>query len=352
MGERERDFDRQRAQKESQQLIDGMNDTVWVLDFDGQIETVNDAAVQALGHSREELLSKKIHELDAGLDPGEITELIEQMPVDEIQVFQTSHETKDGGLIPVEVSSSLVPFQGETRILSVARDITKRKRYERQLESQRDNLEVLNQVVRHDINNHMTVIRGRADMLENHVEEGGREDLKAVQDATEKAIELTRTARDLSATMLNSENDVRPVRLDRQLEGPISNTRRQFKDAVIAVETIPDIRVHGNDLLESVFRNLIHNAVVHNDKPVPEVKISTTVDDETVTVAVADNGPGIPDNQKDEIFGRGEKGLDSPGTGIGLYLVQTLVHQYGGDVWVEDNEPAGSVFVIEFVRSS
>ena len=43
----------------------------------------------------------------------------------------------------------------------------------------------------------------------------------------------------------------------------------------------------------------------------------------------------------------GEKGLDSDGTGIGLYLVQTLVERYGGAVWIEDNEPEGSVFVVE-----
>nr|WP_302080744.1 ATP-binding protein [Salinibaculum sp. KK48] len=46
-------------------------------------------------------------------------------------------------------------------------------------------------------------------------------------------------------------------------------------------------------------------------------------------------------------FGKGEKGLDSPGTGIGLYLVQTLLDQYGGDVWVADNDPEGAVFVVE-----
>ena len=67
----------------------------------------------------------------------------------------------------------------------------------------------------------------------------------------------------------------------------------------------------------------------------------------TVRVRVADNGPGVPAERKDEIFGRGAKGTDSGGTGIGTYLVETLVTRYGGDVWVEDNEPQGAVFVVE-----
>jgi len=64
-------------------------------------------------------------------------------------------------------------------------------------------------------------------------------------------------------------------------------------------------------------------------------------------VSIADNGPGIADTHKEQIFQEGQKGLESGGTGIGLYLVNTLVDRYGGDVWVEDNEPTGSVFVVE-----
>jgi signal transduction histidine kinase len=76
--------------------------------------------------------------------------------------------------------------------------------------------------------------------------------------------------------------------------------------------------------------------------------VSASVDEGegVAEVRVADNGPGIPEDQRDEVFGKGEKGLDSPGAGIGLYLVRSLVEIYGGDVWVEDNEPKGAVFVV------
>jgi len=82
-------------------------------------------------------------------------------------------------------------------------------------------------------------------------------------------------------------------------------------------------------------------------------------------VAIADNGPGIPDSQKNEIFGRGEMGLESSGSGIGLYLVDTLVEMYNGSVTVEDraerssassrtqsgdNDPVGSVFTVTLDR--
>jgi PAS domain S-box-containing protein len=227
-------------------------------------------------------------------------------------------------------------------------DITERKQYENELEEQRDGLDLLNQVVRHDIRNDMNVIRGRTTLLEEYIEEeAGLENLNAVQEATESAIDLTKTARDLSETMLSTADDVEAVSLDHHLRTPIEDLQSTSENAILTVdETLPDVRVRGNELLEAVFRNIIQNAVVHNDKEIPEVTVSTAREDATVTVKIADNGPGIPDEQKETVFGKGEK-LDSPGTGVGLYLVQTLVDQYGGDVWVEDNDPEGAVFVVE-----
>jgi len=51
------------------------------------------------------------------------------------------------------------------------------------------------------------------------------------------------------------------------------------------------------------------------------------------------------------VFGRGKKGLESPGSGLGLYLVDNLVETYGGRVWIEDNEPKGAIFCVELQRA-
>jgi signal transduction histidine kinase len=104
-------------------------------------------------------------------------------------------------------------------------------------------------------------------------------------------------------------------------------------------------------MVSSVFRNLLKNAIQHNDKPVAAVKVSAAERDDTVIVRVADNGPGVPDDRKEAIFGKGDRGLETTGTGIGLYLVDTLVTSYGGEVRVEDNDPDGSVFVVELPKS-
>ncbi|MFB6068355.1 MAG: sensor histidine kinase [Halobacterium sp.] len=145
---------------------------------------------------------------------------------------------------------------------------------------------------------------------------------------------------------------VEPTPLRPAVENQLELRRASYPDAEFVLDgEIPDVDVSGNELLESVLKNLLNNAVQHNDKDEPVVTLSFDVDEENVVVRVADNGPGIPDERKDSIFGKGEKGLDSPGTGIGLYLVRTVVDEYGGDVWVEDNDPEGAIFNVRLSRA-
>ena len=100
-----------------------------------------------------------------------------------------------------------------------------------------------------------------------------------------------------------------------------------------------------------MFRNILNNAIQHNDVDTPRVDIAVEETADTVEVRIADNGPGIPDDQKAEVFGKGEHGMDSPGTGLGLYLVHTFVDQFGGDVWVTDRDGGGAVFHVELPRA-
>jgi PAS domain S-box-containing protein len=121
------------SEKKYRELINGMNDTAWVIDLDAKFIDVNDAAVKVLGYSREELLRMGPTDIDSSLTKEQIRDLIRSMPADQIQVFETSHTTKDGKTIPVEISSSLVTYQEKQAILSIARNITERKQMEKVL---------------------------------------------------------------------------------------------------------------------------------------------------------------------------------------------------------------------------
>jgi PAS domain S-box-containing protein len=234
------------------------------------------------------------------------------------------------------------------RMLGIQTDITQQKRHERRLKGQRDDLDLLNQMLRHDIRNDLHVVSAAATLLAELVDgDEAREYVETILETVDSAVELTETAGEIADVTLTADDEHVRVDLRETLLGELDEVRAAYPDAVVSVEgDLPETTVLATDMLGSVFRNLLTNAIKHNDRSVPEVTVSAVERDGTVTARVADNGPGVPDPRKEALFARGETGTGGGGSGIGLYLVRTLVDTYGGDVWMEDNDPEGTVVVV------
>ncbi|MFC7059269.1 PAS domain S-box protein [Halovenus salina] len=341
-------------------LFEEAPDSILVHDETGKILNANGTAVEKLGYPRDALTSMHVSDIQAGTAPDEFLSRLRSLSADEMIIIEGEHRHADGTTHPVETWVNRVEAGSQQRFVAIARDDTERREYEERLETQRDNLETLNQVVRHDIRNDLQLVDLYADLLEDHIDDDeGCSHLEKLQEGVENAVDLTTTARELAEVMLSTTVDHQQVRLDGVLLPQLEKIRESYPDAVVTLDGgVPSVDVIGNDMLDSVFRNLLKNAIQHNDKAVPAVAVSGRVSDDTATVRIADNGPGVPDCRKSEIFGRGESGLDSDGTGIGLYLVQSLVEGVDGDVWVEDadrnietddssHEVGGAAFVVE-----
>jgi len=264
--------------------------------------------------------------------------------------FEWTHQRADGTEFPAEVKLSRFEYEGEPALHALVRDITERKVYERRLEEQRDNLDVLNQMLRHDVRNDLQLVTAYAELVAEQCNGEIEEHIGTLLASAEHAVELTETAGEMADVMLSADERLENVDLRPVLDGALEEVRSAYPDAVVTVESsVPSVTVQAGSMLGSVFRNLLKNAVQHNDKAVPEVTVSVTVD-EAVVVRIADNGPGIPSDRRDAIFGKGETSLESSGTGLGLYLVETLVDSYRGAVRIEPNEPDGVVFAVELSR--
>ena len=341
-----------RSRDEYLDLFDGIGDAVLVHDARGTIIAANDAASDRLGYGPDALVGRRIDEVEG--DPEAVTDATPVRAADSTDgrlVYETVHTTADGGTVPVEVSARYVRYRGSPAVLSVARNITRRRASEDELARKRDQLRALNRVLRHDIRNDMQIVLGLGRLLEDHVDEEGAEHLRTILDTGEHVVELIESSRDLARTVAGETGlPLEPVPLAETLRSEIDRRREAFGHATIELrDGVPDVNVRANDLLSSVFRNLLNNAVQHSDREAPTVEVTadTTRGDHTAIVRIADDGPGIDPDRREAVFGNGEKGLDSDGTGLGLYLVQSLVEQYGGSVWIEDNEPRGSVAVVE-----
>ncbi|WP_136689389.1 PAS domain-containing sensor histidine kinase [Halorhabdus amylolytica] len=275
-------------------------------------------------------------------------------------------KTKSGDYKWVRTMGTVVEWDDEgepQRAVGIHLDIDDQKRNQLKLARRTDQLEALNRVVRHDIRNDMNVLHMWAQELDDHIEESGEQALEQILASAGHILELTDVAREFVESLGIDEGvDLKPVDLKAHLEKELAKQRETYPHADFEIGgSLPDVTVRANEMISSVFRNLLVNAVEHNDSSSPTVAVEATVREDTVAVVVADDGPGIAPPLRAEIFGRGAKSVTG-GTGIGLYLVETLVENYGGTIRVtgrnewEDShgqllprgaDTTGAVFVVE-----
>ncbi|SEG73358.1 PAS domain S-box protein [Halobellus limi] len=327
--QRERERQLQRAQRDASELFNGMNDSAWVIGLDERFRAVNDAAVETLGYSRSELLSMRPHDIDVGLEDGEITALIEAMPEDEMQVFETAHETADGERIPVEINSSLITYQGEPAVLSIARDISDRKQREQQLAE-------FASVVSHDLRNPLNVAEGRIQLAR---EECDSEHLEAVERMHERMNSLIN---DLLTLARSGTSVIEPetVELGRFLD----TCWRNVATADATLRSRIDRPISGDrSRLQQLFENLFRNAVEHAGEDV-----TVTVGELDDGFYVEDDGPGIPPERRSEAFEMGYSTADG-GTGFGLNIVERVVEEHGWEISLTEGSEGGARFEIRGV---
>lgn len=217
-------------------------------------------------------------------------------------------------------------------------DVTDLHRRDRQVEA-------LYGLLRHDIRNHAGNVLGFLSMVQD---EADSDLIRHAESGARRIVQLTDSVHALVESLEEGLEENEPVQLEEVLQEEVEAVRHAYPEAEIELENdASDPSVHANRLVGSVFRNLFLNAIQHSDHEDTRIRTTVSTCNGNVLVRVADDGPGIPEDVRDKLFRRGAKGRKSSGTGLGLYLVQTLVDEYGGEVRVEENEPRGTVFTVK-----
>ena len=357
-GQKQQERSLQRLKERFELAVEGADLGVWDWDMTTDEVEFNEQWVRMLGHSPDEI-APRFEEWEQRVHPDDrdrIDGALDGHIAGETELYEVEHRmrTAAGDWKWVRAIGRVAERDGDddpVRAVGIHLDIDEPKRYEQTLERQRDSLEVLNQVVRHDVRSALQRVLAYGELLQGDPGDSGEEYRRQVLEAGREAVDITETAGDVTEVLLRSEADRTSVDLRPVLAEQVEDVQAGHERAIVSVEgSLPDVEVLADDMVASVFRNLLNNAVVHNDKDTPEVTLTASATDGAVQVRVADNGPGIPDGRRDRVFEESERGLDSEGIGLGLYLVRTLVDRYGGAVRVTDNDPEGSVFVVELVR--
>ncbi len=201
--------------------------------------------------------------------------------------------------------------------------------------------ELMVHIMSHDLKNPLSVARGYLDMLE---EEYNEEYLSGISRALEHSFTLIEKVRLFSKLgMGRIKENKTEINLRESLERLASIIKKKYKDARITMN-IGEAKLYAYPLLEEVFMNLLDNAFKYGAE---EVRVSVEESDGSLLIKVADNGPGIPDDMKQRIFEPFERLSSKKGSGLGLAIVKMIVELHDGKIWIENNEPQGSIFVIQ-----
>ena len=242
------------------------------------------------------------------------------------------------------------------RMFATVQDISDRKQVEEALMDAKRQAELYLDLMSHDINNMNMIGMGYLELAlgKLKIDEEGRlllqKPLEVLKNSSMLIDNVRKTRRAITGELGLSRIDV--GQMLEEITAVYDKTH--IEGVTIRYTPAKDRYVMANELLKDVFTNLVDNAIKHSKKPVViDIGISSASegDREFYKVSIEDNGPGVPDALKDKIFNRMSRGdTNARGSGLGLYLVRTLVESYNGKVWVEDRVPGdyrqGSKFVV------
>jgi len=244
--------------------------------------------------------------------------------------FDVDAEGVDG-LAKFDFSVKPVSGQhGEVRFLVFeARDITAQ-------EQRRQHVQVLHRIMRHNIRNDLTKLRGYVGLLESATDTETREQraatIRNILDKWERMADKTQQIQNI----LTSESALASYRSAREIAEDVRQQKEnEHATANITITADHDLKPHIPSELDKAISELVENAIKANDTEHPSVQISVSQPDERwVEVRVSDTGPGLPDMEKD-LLETGEETPLSHGQGLGLWMVRALVTRAGGSIAVD-----------------
>jgi signal transduction histidine kinase len=132
----------------------------------------------------------------------------------------------------------------------------------------------------------------------------------------------------------------------------VTQFKNRYPERKLVAQIEKDVDLSGDPLLlKLLVSNLLENANKYSDKCTPIFCILTK--NKGVKLQVIDEGPGITDEEKKNIFQKfyrigNEQTRKTQGTGLGLYLCKKIAAYHGADIDVTDNQPQGSIFTVQF----
>ncbi|SDY13891.1 PAS domain S-box protein [Halorubrum sp. SS5] len=325
--EREQTLREQEHQFEA--IFNDPNLLVGLLDTDGTVEDINEIALEYVDASREDIVGNPFWETPWWTDDyrAAVKQWVAEAADGEYVEYEADHPTEDGGKATVEGNFRPVTDDDGTasRIIVSAKDVTQRRRRERELKRRNEQFDEFASFVSHDLQSPVSTVQGR---LELALQTGEMEHVEKAAEAIDRVDELRD---DLVTTLRTGEIVSGTERIE--LESVLDDVWTAVDPPQTASVTVEEgTRIEADtDALQRMLENLVGNSIEHGP------------DDVTIQIGefesgfyYEDSGPGIDPELRDRIFTPGFSTKNGEeGIGMGMASVRQIVLAHGWEIHIK-----------------
>ncbi len=337
-------------------LFEQAADSIVLIDTEtGDLVEFNDKMYENLGYSQKEFKNIKVPDFDIMEETEDYKSHVEKITQEGSDIFESKYKTKDGKIRDVRIHAKSIKIKEKQYLHSIIRDITDFKELEEKIKDSEelfrkayDQANLYKDIFAHDINNILQNIHSSVELSSLYL--NSPEKLHTIKELYEIINEQVNRGKKLIKNIKKiTEIDETEIELEKinatlELNKAIEFMKASFPNRNLNIQfntTIKRMYILANNLLLDVFENILINAVRHNDKS--NIKITIVVSTKNIEdkkyfkIEFKDNGLGISDYRKKDIFEKGTRTTQkSKGMGLGLSLVKKIVDGFHGDIWVED----------------
>lgn len=341
----------QERYEEKNALLQSIVDGVVVLDKEGKITFLNRAAQDLSGWTEKEATGKK---------------LVEIMPLERVDGTRVGWEhptptetyycvRKNGTRFPVSATLAKVMLEGQDLgLIVVFRDVSREKELE---ELKEDFLSLATHQLRSPLVTMRWTLESVLEGVAGQVSDSIRKKLENVYQNNQHMIGLVN---DILSVSRIGQGKMAEQKQAHDLTQLLGNLVTQMKPEAahrgikIITKINEGVRAHrylvDASLLSHCIQNLVSNAIKYG-KENSEVVITMTIDNNRICFVVADQGAGIPEADKAHLFEKFHRGqnvsqLDVPGSGLGLFVVKSIIEHWGGSITVASQENVGTTVIM------
>jgi len=329
--------------KQHRDIVQRLDDPIMLQNEDGQFELVNQALCDFAGLSAEKLegtdeyefmdepTTKFIHRQKKAV-------LWTEKPV----TYSVTPTFEYSGKEAVFYTTRYPYYNEESKLvgtLAICRDVT-------DLDRRTRHLQVIDNILRHNIRNKLTIIKGRGTQIQRDTNGELTHAAASIVEAADDLLTTSEKSRQITQVFSNDTN-ITQINLSDTIERIINNIKHRWPDIKFSV-TIPDeVVVIAIPEIGDAIKELVENAAMHNDKETSQVELSVTVDNEVVEIQISDNGPGMIAFDQEVLESGTAIGELSHGSGLGLWLVYWIVQQSNGTINLTDQDSGGTTVNIK-----